>query len=201
MSVPRGSAIAAAANVAAPTCCGHRARLPDVPLHESLSLAAVGHPAPPFHESYWLAIAAAAPIIALANQITLTETLRTREFFKRVLRSSGLPDAIRDIVKPGQRATSYAYWIGGLNMMMQGLVLVLALASLSELRDALPMILGGIGVAGGIGLIVYTSGFSARGASAREQLELEDWKPSTSPRTAAKGQNSKGRSRDRRGRV
>jgi hypothetical protein len=146
---------------------------------------ATGAPAPPFHESYWVAIAAAAPIVALANQITLTEELRTGAFFRRVLGTSNLPDAIRPIAERGQRDISFAYWIGGINMVVQVLALVAAFASLSGRHDAAPMLLVGIAVAAGLAAIVFTSGFSARGGDARAQLELEDWKPSTSKRVAA----------------
>jgi hypothetical protein len=148
-----------------------------------------------------VAIAAAAPIVALANQITLTKELRTGAFFRRVLNTGNLPDATRDIAKRGRRDISFAYWIGGINMIVQVSALAAALLSLDWRRDAAPMLLIGIFVTVGLASIVYTSGFSARGGDARDQLEFEDWKPSTSQKIAATPSNQKTGKRGRRGRV
>lgn len=89
-----------------------------------------------YHDSLWIAVAAAAPIIALANQVTLTEAIPTHDFFRYAGEDTQLTNEECRRVKSGRRAVTTAYFIGYLNLLVQSIMLAAALYSLSNERDA-----------------------------------------------------------------
>jgi len=81
------------------------------------------------HESFWVAVAAASPIIALANQITLTDPFR----------------GLRQLPSPGVmagRAAVTSYFVGGANLLAQAAALGIALVSLAASEDAFSWAVG-----------------------------------------------------------
>lgn len=89
------------------------------------------------HETFWLAVAAALPIIALANQINLTDALGTM-LFARVARDSPIGTEVQYVRKRSRSAALTSYFVGGANLLAQTAALGIALISLAIREDAFP---------------------------------------------------------------
>jgi hypothetical protein len=76
-----------------------------------------------FHESFWLAVAAAAPIIALANTVTITDSANV--WFSAKARRQW----------PSTIAYFIVLFVAGVNLVLQALVLRIALRNLLAERD------------------------------------------------------------------
>jgi hypothetical protein len=130
-----------------------------------------------FHESFWVAVAAAAPIIALANQVTVTDSLGMQRTFESVL-ARNPSDIIRKVAKQGIKATRNAYWVAYTNLFAQATMLIFALSSLQFGNDLFSLPASVSVEAIGLALILATSIFSgtvraSRAALERDQAELE----------------------------
>ena len=88
-----------------------------------------------FHETFWVAAAAAAPIIALANQVTLTESRGMTGTFIRAQRANPSGTAHTTAIT-GHRSVLAALSIGYLNLIAQVFVLYVALGSLYSGEDS-----------------------------------------------------------------
>jgi hypothetical protein len=127
-----------------------------------------------FHETFWVAAAAAAPLIALANQVTLTDMWGIRGTFKKA-EIYGPPGTRHDAAKSGLRAASRAYLVGYINLLVQAGVLIAALRSLYYGRDSqifppLPVVyIEGLGLAA----LVATSLLTGNVRSALARLDAE----------------------------
>ena len=130
-----------------------------------------------YHEAFWVAAAAAAPVIALANQVTLSDSLATRRFFSIALSDNKLQGKVQSEARRGLRGLNAAFWLGYLNLGLQGVVLGLALFSLGDGHDYwLWQSAAGI-VTLGLFAILATSMQLGSARDARVQLEMAGWKP------------------------
>lgn len=87
-----------------------------------------------FHETFWVAAAAAAPIIALANQVTLNDLPEMRAIFK-FAQDTSPPGEAHDIAKSGHRTATRLYVAGTLILCVQAVLLFVALGSLAYGTD------------------------------------------------------------------
>jgi hypothetical protein len=100
-----------------------------------------------FHEPFWLAIAAAAPIIGLASSVTAEQTVRRSES------DIGLasPEVAGTLPIP-----NVTYWICYTNILLQAVALTFALWCLGTMRDHLAWgrQIAGVMVVLGMGLVL-----------------------------------------------
>ena len=87
------------------------------------------------HESFWVAVAAASPIIALANQITLTDALSGLGV-ARAVRVIDFGDYRQRLGGMSRLAAFTSYFVGGANLFAQTAALGIALVSLANSEDA-----------------------------------------------------------------
>jgi hypothetical protein len=109
----------------------------------------------PYHENFWVAVAAAAPVIALASVISATDALRMYDDFER-------PADIAEEAWPDKLARQGIRWlwvlmtVTGLNLVVEGFALVFALISLANGYNQIPPVIPAIGVPAGIALVVIS---------------------------------------------
>jgi hypothetical protein len=141
-----------------------------------------------FHETFWVTAAAAAPVIALANQITLIDSVGVTDTFGHAT-GSDMPPAVRIAAKRGVRAATKVYAVGYLNLTAQVLVFGSALWALQHgsdggiSMDAVSAVeVGGLAA---IGLTAYLSGLI------RSLLAELDTEGGTKPRRSRKRDTTK----------
>jgi hypothetical protein len=103
-----------------------------------------------FHDTFWVAAAAAAPVIALANQVTLNDLPRMRAIFKSAQDTSP-PGEAQDLAKSGLRTATRVNLAGTLILSVQGVMLLVALGSLAYGRDSFSPLVVTLGE--GLGLL------------------------------------------------
>jgi hypothetical protein len=91
----------------------------------------------PYHETFWVAVAAGAPIIALANQFTLTESfgIWTDAWWLPRISSRKMSGRDRRNLRRFQHLALVPVGFGGVNMLAQLVALGLALSSLADRHD------------------------------------------------------------------
>jgi hypothetical protein len=100
------------------------------------------------HESFWIAVAAAAPVIALAAIVALTDTARAAGLDRYA------PDgADPDLIRAAQKLLRSGYAAGLVNIVLQAVTLLLALLSLAAGHDQAPLIVAEITAPFGIFLL------------------------------------------------
>jgi hypothetical protein len=112
-----------------------------------------------FNSNFWLAAGAAAPVIALANQVTLSGLLGW------AWRPSNPQDPTAGLLLPfplGKTALSWAFILGVLNLLLQTAAFGAAIFSLLNNRDIFSASLVGTAEVAGLPLILFTAIF-ARG--------------------------------------
>ena len=102
-----------------------------------------------FHESFWVAIGAAAPVIALAAIVAFTDTGRTWADWLRDQRDKNDED-----IKQGYVMLWTGSVAGLVNVLLQVVTLVLALLSLAASHDRVPLIVAEIMAPLGIFLLL-----------------------------------------------
>jgi hypothetical protein len=143
-----------------------------------------------FHESFWLAASAAAPVITLATVVAIPDVANTRfraagalwaadgqrEIFE-VSGREGTPgyDTVRDRIDQSLTATRWAVEVTRrnvrlcyANLIAQAALLAVSLAALAYGRDLVPPWLAIVLAVGGVALLAWTL---LRGAGLRDQVE------------------------------
>jgi hypothetical protein len=133
-----------------------------------------------FQQNFWLAAAAAAPVVALANQVTLTDSLGMMEVLKA--RSANGSSTVQAAAQRGRNAAFGASLVGYLNLCLQVFTLGIALLSLEGSTDLLPPTVIDPILCSGFGIIALTSFFSSRVRIASNVLDAESSRSST-PKT------------------
>jgi hypothetical protein len=129
------------------------------------------------HESFWVAVATAAPILALANQITLTDALSALGA-ARAIRDDILADLSQQVGAMNRLAGVTSYFVGAANLFAQTAALGIALVSLANSEDAfswavpLAVILEVVGLVA-IGSTAAFSGF-ARGRQSQVESVIRE---------------------------
>lgn len=130
--------------------------------------------------SFWVAAAAAAPIIALAGLVSIPDAAVSGNILKR--EKPNYPNVVRKLVGGQQLLAPPNGWIiiyGILNLMVQGFVLITALLALLDGRSPIPglwiIVLEGVGL-----LFLLVAALLAGQVSAvRQQVNEERAKDAT----------------------
>jgi hypothetical protein len=86
-----------------------------------------------YHEAYWAAVAATAPVIGLANTVVLTDAIRLRfELDVVPVDDPGWPRSFRWLLPAGRSAINYLLIGGLISILTQAYVLFEALTSLAD---------------------------------------------------------------------
>jgi hypothetical protein len=109
-----------------------------------------------YHESFWIAVAAAAPVIALAAVVAFTDTARIGGVGQ--IRPA---DADPDLLKMVRWGIWGGYGAGLVNVLLQAATLLLALLSLAAGHDQAPLIVAEITAPLGIFLLVMGGAIGA----------------------------------------
>ena len=112
-----------------------------------------------FHESFWVTVGAAAPVIALASVVSIADLMGARDQISRNLPtpSSALDSAWLDsAVTRAGRLLIWAYLVGVTNGAMQMVALSVALQSLADGNNVVPTIIPGIVAPLGIFLLLVS---------------------------------------------
>ena len=111
-----------------------------------------------FNESFWVAVAAAAPVIALANQFILIEAMPVKLRFVRMLHDSKAPDKVRSTAKTGKRLANLTYYLSYINLVAQAAMLASALVSLGSRQDVISLLVPQVIEPAGLCLIATAVG-------------------------------------------
>lgn len=95
------------------------------------------------HDSFWVVAGAAAPVIALAEIVSLGDAAqgRTETLVTLLAVSKEKEQHYLDETKPVDKRRRRATRTGQLNMLLQVAILALALASLAVSRDVVPLVI------------------------------------------------------------
>jgi len=131
-----------------------------------------------YHESFWLTIGAAAPVIALAIIVSLADSFDMRVFFKIASFPERLPagdDSLasfyRKVIRKSRRRGGQVYALGLTNMALQAAMLAVALYSLAQRHDTIPLLLAVIVEPLGVLALAWASLGTIRMHSARRNFE------------------------------
>jgi hypothetical protein len=117
-----------------------------------------------FHESFWVTVGAAAPVIALASVVSIADLMGARDQISRNLPtpSPALDNAWLDsAVTRAGRLLIWAYLIGVINGALQMVTLSMALQSLADGNNVVPTIVPGIVAPLGIFLLLVSISMTA----------------------------------------
>jgi hypothetical protein len=111
-----------------------------------------------FHESFWVTVGAAAPVIALASVVSIADLMGARDRISRNLPTPALDSDWLDseFIRAG-RLLIWAYLIGIINGALQMVALSMALQSLADGNSVVPTIVPGILVPLGIFLLLVST--------------------------------------------
>ena len=120
-----------------------------------------------FHSDFWVAVVAAAPVIALAALLTSGDAIDAKVSLSRRRRLLGArppthPDDAELLLRRGGRTNLRSYLASSVNTIIQGLVFMCGLVSLSDQRDAVPRILVVAGQTVGFFLLIDATTAAAR---------------------------------------
>jgi hypothetical protein len=104
-----------------------------------------------YHESFWIAVAAAAPVVALAAIVAFTDIAG----ISGGRRAPG--DTDPDVIKLGRRLLWSGYATGLGNVLLQAVMLLLALLSLAAGHDQAPLIVAEVTTPLGVLLLLVAS--------------------------------------------
>jgi hypothetical protein len=122
------------------------------------------------HESFWVVAGAAAPVIALAEIVSLGDAYRGLAESRMMLLTASTKDFDRlwREMRPTDTKRRRGFRAGQLNMLLQVAILALALASLEVRRDVGP--LGIITIVQPIGIfLLFISGWMINSANRKQQ--------------------------------
>ena len=117
-----------------------------------------------FHESFWVTVGAAAPVIALASVVSIADLMGARDQISRNLPtpSPALDNAWLDsAVTRAGRLLIWAYLVGVINGALQMVTLSMALQSLADGNNVVPTIVPGIVAPLGIFLLLVSISMTA----------------------------------------
>jgi hypothetical protein len=110
-----------------------------------------------FHETFWLAVGAAAPVIALAAVVTYNDSFKNVELFERERGTPEQEAQWRPLERKATRVVSFVGLTAFLNLVGQGACLVGALVSLeNQHHDYFPPLIAEIVLPLGIGLLALS---------------------------------------------
>ena len=124
-----------------------------------------------YHKDFWVAVAAAAPIIALATQVGITQSARSVDSFRSTF-SVSRPEVFRQLERRGRRIAGFGFLASLGNLFLQTIALFLALLSLAGGGDATPT---GFAIALliiGLVLIMMTATSAADLSDTRELVDM-----------------------------
>ena len=126
-----------------------------------------------FHESFWVTVGAAAPIIALASVVSIADLMGARDRVSPNLptRSSALGDDWLDseLIRAG-RLLIWAYLVGVVNGALQMVTLSIALQSLADGSNVVPTIVPRIMVPLGIFLLLVSTSMTVSLRTIQRQM-------------------------------
>ena len=124
-----------------------------------------------YHEAFWVASAAAAPVIALANVVTVSdawglarESVRT---LVSVAEEIGQPSMVDGLI-PRTRTAEILYRVSLVNLVLQAAVLLASMISLADTGDHLPPMVVAAALAGGLAAV----GAAAMGMARARQFPV-----------------------------
>jgi hypothetical protein len=123
-----------------------------------------------YHKDFWLAVAAAAPIIALATQVAVTQSFGSAFFFRRVRRRSTSAEARRFAAR-GWKVAVIGYFVSYGNVVMQGVALAIALVSLDRGEDYTQTATASLLLILGLIVVIISALASAAISGNRERLD------------------------------
>ncbi len=124
-----------------------------------------------YHESFWVTIGAAAPVIALASTVSIADARVAREFLGTALYTRAPSPERTDVALRALRFNTLANLIGFANGFLQVVMLSLALYSLATVHDQTPLIIPGIAVPLGFFLLFAGSLIAASVRSLKRLLQ------------------------------
>jgi hypothetical protein len=126
-----------------------------------------------FHESFWVTVGAAAPVIALASVVSIADLLAARD---QISRSLPTPSPALDsgwlnsaITRAGKLAI-WAYLVGIINGALQMVALAMALQSLADGNNVVPTIVPGIVAPLGIFLLLVSTSMTVSLRTIQRQM-------------------------------
>ena len=127
-----------------------------------------------FHESFWVTVGAAAPIIALASVVSIADLMGARDRVSPSLSppsSSVLGDDWLDseLIRAG-RLLIWAYLVGVVNGALQLVTLSMALQSLADGSEVVPTIVPRIMVPLGIFLLLVSTSMTVSLRTIQRQM-------------------------------
>lgn len=126
-----------------------------------------------FHESFWVTVGAAAPVLALASVVSITDLMGARDQISRSLpTSSPARDSARldsTITRAG-RLLIWAYLVAVINGALQMVALSMALQSLADGNNVVPPIVAGIVAPLGILLLLVSISMTVKLRIIQRQL-------------------------------
>jgi hypothetical protein len=144
-----------------PRCCTRTPRETRAPRDARLPPVA-------YSENFWVVVGTAAPIIALASVLSYTESLGMSGKFERPADSS--EQELDRLRRQGSTATYWLWALSGLNIIIQGSALTLALISLADggndISPKIVILVPGVGFA----LLAASSSLSVRTRSLDRRL-------------------------------
>jgi hypothetical protein len=124
----------------------------------------------PYHESFWVA-AAAAPITVLANQVAISTSMGLFSSFRVTLRAGNLPGGDRTRAKLGSYFAAASYFLAFLNVVIQAFALTGALQSFMHRYDYVSMPQTTAIQVAGLGVVALTAVFLAVSGTVLVRLE------------------------------
>ena len=126
-----------------------------------------------FHESFWVTVGAAAPVIALASVVSIADLMGTRD---QISRNLPTPSSARDsawldsaITRAG-KLLIWAYLVAVINGALQMVALSIALQSLADGNNVVPTILPGVVAPLGILLLLVSISMTVKLRLIQRQL-------------------------------
>jgi len=120
-------------------------------------------PSVSFHETFWVTVGAAAPVIALAGVVPFIDSLPLGDRAHTAGPAGNTPGA------RAYRLSSRLYTIAFINLMLQVAALFIALRSLADGHDAVPTVVAQITEPLGLLLLVVTGAMAIQLRSLRHQ--------------------------------
>lgn len=126
-----------------------------------------------FHESFWVTVGAAAPIIALASVVSIADLMGARDRVSpNLLPSSSVPGddwLDSELIRAG-RLLIWAYLVGVVNGALQMVTLSMALQSLADGSNVVPTIVPRIMVPLGVFLLLVSTSMTVSLRTIQRQM-------------------------------
>jgi hypothetical protein len=130
-----------------------------------------------YHDSFWLATGAAAPVIALAAVVALPDiAVMERRAWIRYAKGAIPPDLKQkdpagDLPKQLWHAVNLIWYVSLFNMIIQAAVLAVSLSALASEQNVVPPWIAIVPAVGGIILLAWTLAMGVRFRGTLEKVE------------------------------